>query len=188
MRLNFGCGNKKINGFINIDIDESHKPDIVGSVENLDRYYKNETIDEIVAFDIIEHLDKSKIIDILNNWHAKLKSGGILIIRTMDVDRLVKLYLKNGRRNGLLGLHGERFDFPVEKLAWHLFSDTDIPGMAHKWIYNKSSIAVLLNTVGFSSIAFTGEKQLVAGTYKYAGMNSDSGQPDYTNLHLIAKK
>jgi hypothetical protein len=188
MMLNLGCGNNKINGFINIDMNESCNPDIIASVENLDRYFVDGSIEEIVAFDLIEHFDKSKIKDILHNWFAKLIKGGVMVIRTVDIDRLIKLYLRNGRRLGICGLYGKRLDFSVEKFVWHLFSETDIPGMAHKWIYSKSSIDDLLCQIGFSKITFTKEKNLERGTYKYAGINSDVGQPDFTNLHLIAIK
>ena len=110
--------NKKIAGFVNIDIDidASCRPDILGSVDNLDPYCdKDESVEEIVAFDIVEHFDRNTIKDVLNNWLRKLGKGGLLVVRTPDFDRIVSLYSRNGRRQGLLGLFGERFSFPSLK-------------------------------------------------------------------------
>ncbi len=188
MKLNLGCGNKKIAGFVNIDIDASCRPDILGSVDNLDPYCEDQSVEEIVAFDIVEHFDRNTIKDVLNNWLRKLGKGGLLVVRTPDFDRIVSLYSRNGRRQGLLGLFGERFSFPLEKAAWHIYGETDVPGMAHKWIYNKPMIERLLLETGFSKVVFTEEKHLVEGVYRYSGDEGDVGLPDHTNIHLVAIK
>ena len=54
-KLNLGCGNKKIDGYINIDGSEYCKPDLVLNLENTPYPFKSNTIDEIRLKSVIEH-------------------------------------------------------------------------------------------------------------------------------------
>ena len=57
LKLNLGSGSNKIDGFINIDLNPDNKPDLVANIlEPLP--YNDGSIDEIVLFHTIEHIQK----------------------------------------------------------------------------------------------------------------------------------
>ena len=56
-KLNIGAGAAKIEGYINMDIDESCKPDIVHDFRKGIPYPSNH-FDEIVMFHCVEHIEK----------------------------------------------------------------------------------------------------------------------------------
>jgi hypothetical protein len=58
-KLNLGCGFKKFDGFINVDMSEKVKPDQVVNLNQLPWPWKDNEFDHIVAKDILEHLGKT---------------------------------------------------------------------------------------------------------------------------------
>jgi SAM-dependent methyltransferase len=77
IKLNLGSGNHKPIGYINLDISSEFRPDIVCNFE-LGLPLKDNSIDEIIAYNIIEHLPN--IIFIMNELWRVLKQGGLLEI------------------------------------------------------------------------------------------------------------
>ncbi|NUM79926.1 methyltransferase domain-containing protein, partial [bacterium] len=56
MRLNLGCGTDIIPGFINLDIVKLDGVDVVHDLSKYPYPFEENTFDEIVAIDVIEHL------------------------------------------------------------------------------------------------------------------------------------
>lgn len=169
IKLNLGAGEKHIRGFFNVDIDPETSPDCTGDASNIDWLVADNSVDVIVAYDVIEHLDRTKASEALKNWRSKLTSEGLLIIRTPDIDRLVRMYASNAFL---------RIATPItfDLFIWHLMSEHEKPGMGHKWGYCRGSLEAALNEAGFSHVEFYSEEQLLAGDYPYAD------QPDFTNM------
>jgi|TARA_R110000851_G_scaffold72142_2_gene160079 predicted SAM-dependent methyltransferase len=131
MKLHLACGNRKIPGFVNIDIQESPAVDVVSDVADLP--YEESSVDLIYSCCFIEHLGRNNEIsffrntswhDALDNWYKILKPGGQIYLATMDFEAVCKEYLQNKNLDQLLGilvggqkneedLHGMIFDFKV---------------------------------------------------------------------------
>ena len=58
--LNLGCGNLKISGAVNLDINPEFRPEIVWDLENLPLPFKEKEFDVVFGFDIIEHVSNPK--------------------------------------------------------------------------------------------------------------------------------
>jgi hypothetical protein len=58
-RLNLGCGLKKIEGFVNVDISPTVKPDQIVDLNQFPWPFADNEFDHIVAKDIIEHLGET---------------------------------------------------------------------------------------------------------------------------------
>ena len=76
IKLDLGCGHNKPKGYIGIDKDENSDADIIWDLEN-GIPYPDESVDEVRAYHILEHLsDKEKIMAEI--WRV-LKPGGRLV-------------------------------------------------------------------------------------------------------------
>lgn len=80
LKLNIGCGENKIKGFVNIDGEKSCNPDIVHNFVKKPLPYKSNVVDEIVFFHTIEHIQKKFHHIILSEMYRILKPGGKLYI------------------------------------------------------------------------------------------------------------
>ena len=77
-KLNLGCGIDIKPGWINLDSVALAGVDAVHDIEKLPLPFGSEEFDEILAQDVLEHLD---YIPILKDLHRILKTGGTLRIR-----------------------------------------------------------------------------------------------------------
>jgi predicted SAM-dependent methyltransferase len=79
IRLHFGSGQTRLEGYINIDSVVSHATDLVMDIMDLD--LPANTVDEIYSSHMVEHLSSSEFNIALNNWLKVLKPGGLLTLR-----------------------------------------------------------------------------------------------------------
>lgn len=91
MKLNLGSGNDIKEGFINIDIRELPGVDLVSDIRKLP--YLPESIDEINAYDVLEHFSFKETVYILKYWISFLKPGGLIIIRVPDLAKILNKFL-----------------------------------------------------------------------------------------------
>lgn len=90
MKINIGCNEWKLDGFINIDIDPNVNPDMVADGMNLP--FENESVDEIYAGHMLEHYALTE--KPLNEWYRVLKPGGKITITVPDVEKGLSEYRK----------------------------------------------------------------------------------------------
>lgn len=94
MKLNLGCGEDIKEGFVNIDIRQLPGVDLCMDITHIpDSKVANETVDEINAYDVLEHFSFIQTTDVLKNWISKLKKGGIIIVRTPDLQKILTRFL-----------------------------------------------------------------------------------------------
>ena len=79
MKLNLGCGYLKLNDAINIDLDKFYEPEIVWDLNKYPYPWEENSIDEVIAKDIIEHLEKPyKFLEEI--WRILKKDGECKIV------------------------------------------------------------------------------------------------------------
>jgi len=59
MKLNLGCGNKKLPGFVNCDSQSACNPDRIVDLESLPWPFEDSVADEVVLSHVLEHLGES---------------------------------------------------------------------------------------------------------------------------------
>ena len=89
-KLNVGCGYDKRAGWLNIDFQAMHDPDIVADAANLHQIEDNFAT-YVLAQDILEHFERSRVPTALREWNRVLQHGGLADIRTTDVLGIVDL-------------------------------------------------------------------------------------------------
>ena len=127
IRLNLGAGDSAIVGYINLDRKTGQ--------EVYPLAYEDGSVDEIRASHILEHFGLREIDEVLKNWAAKLKPGGLLKIAVPDLDKIVEMY-KEGDMKTAGYLCGGQVD------------DNDY----HKSIFNRGSLTNKLEGAGLYDI------------------------------------
>lgn len=77
-KLNLGCGKDIKSDWINLDSADILGVDVVHDIEKLPLPFQNEEFDEILAQDVLEHVE---YIPVLKDIQRILKTGGLLTIR-----------------------------------------------------------------------------------------------------------
>jgi hypothetical protein len=152
IKLNIGCGLDYREGFINID----GRDDLprVDKVINLSRqslldFYKESTIDDILANDIIEHHFHWEAVSLMQAFFRLLKSGGMLEMRLPDFEYIINVQ-----------------DLTLGQKITLLFGGQDIPQgeadptsrktfpefFCHKYGYTRDTMRRELEWIGFAGI------------------------------------
>jgi hypothetical protein len=82
MRLNLGCGNWKIPGWINVDKVPASNPDQVVDLEKLPWPWLSDSIDEILLSHVLEHLGAATelYLDIIKELYRVCRDGAKITI------------------------------------------------------------------------------------------------------------
>ncbi len=85
MKINLGVGKRKMEGFINVDIQRRVNPDIVCDLAK-GMPFKTDSVDEVTAFDFLEHISLGKTIGVIEEIWRVLTPGGIFESFTPDAE------------------------------------------------------------------------------------------------------
>jgi SAM-dependent methyltransferase len=92
-RLNVGCGYDIRPHFLNVDNGDWHSPDLVADITDLFMLPSGH-FEEIVAQDVLEHIERGKQVSTLREWGRLLSPNGVLRVRVpslTDMAALAKL-------------------------------------------------------------------------------------------------
>lgn len=90
--LDIGCGNKEIHQYIScdnittLDVFESYNPDVLWDLNNLPLPFKDNQFSTVLAFDVIEHLEKDRGFELLSEL-KRVCSKQILLLTPLWWDR-----------------------------------------------------------------------------------------------------
>jgi predicted SAM-dependent methyltransferase len=87
--LNLGCGYDKRAGFLNVDVQSFHAPDVVADVTTLPLPSAGFAL--VVAQDILEHLERQRVPVALAEWARLLAPDGVLELRVPSLLDLLGL-------------------------------------------------------------------------------------------------
>jgi predicted SAM-dependent methyltransferase len=89
-RLNLGCGWDHREGYLNVDLHDFHKPDLVADVTNLEMLPSGH-YQEVIAQDVLEHLPRTSTQTVLQEWSRVLAEGGRIHLRVPSVIDLAEM-------------------------------------------------------------------------------------------------
>ncbi len=147
MKLNIGCGYEIMNGYINIDLRKECHPDLIADTETLP--FMENTIDEIQAIDVFEHISYLKSREVLKHWIGLLKTGGMIYIQAPSITKILEFLMQAKTLT------------EVECAIALLYGGQDYKENFHKTVCDPVLLDSYLRDAGI-----TGEIQ-----YKHVGMN-----------------
>ena len=140
MKLNLGCAKDIREGYINVDLYYKH-PDVINEdILNLS-FVKDNTVEKILAKDIIEHLPLEEAVKSFKVWYRYLKPGGRLLVQTINFNKI-----KDAFTEGV-------WDIPT--LNHMLFAGTNYTDVGtqscdfHKSVYTPEYLAEIFTQIGF---------------------------------------
>lgn len=129
VRLNLGSGDKPLAGYRNIDRK------LGGEIFPLAEY-DDETVDEIRASHVLEHVSHREVEMVLREWVRVLKPGGVLRVAVPDFKWIAEHYLA-----------GE----PVEVQGYTMGGQVDKDDF-HRTIFDKEMLSGLLTGIGLVDV------------------------------------
>ena len=148
-RLNLGCGDKILPGYINVDVASSRagkEPDVICDLHEL-APFASDSIDEILSVHVIEHFWRWEVLDVLKEWIRVLKPGGSMIIECPNLVSACQALLENPDVAAGPGPEGQRS-------MWVLYGDPawQDPLMVHRWGYTPRSLSELMHSAGLVNL------------------------------------
>ena len=143
-RLHLGCGQLRVQGYLNIDVSYGAKAaDLVCDLMALDRYFSPGSVDAIYACHVLEHFSTEQAQTLMRRFWTLLADGGELLLSVPDLDRIVKIYAKNW----------EHFQTPGNS-PWVglIYGGQSTPYDYHKTGFNFCWMKHLLEEAGFARI------------------------------------
>lgn len=161
MKLNIGCGCVWLPGYINVDREDyeqlcawakaANKPaPVVGSAEFQQRDlilnwpWQDNTCDEILADNFLEHLNPAQLTHVLREALRVLSPGGIITGRVPNFTRIFRLYEDRSKWEWFPGATYGPYKEPSMN-ALHNY----IYGWGHQQVFTTEMLRLRLSEAGF---------------------------------------
>ncbi len=158
LKLHLGCGTNKLSGWVNIDSVKGCGPDqVLDLMQPLP--YTDESVDEILGEDLLEHFDKYMRFVVFGEWARVLKIGGTITVQVPDLEKILSKQRKfGGLENFMDFIFGEnmwRSEIYIGHFGNHKcgYSDKSL----QEFVSHFGIKTVSLETVGFN-LRLTGHK------------------------------
>lgn len=139
MKINVGCGNRRLPGYVGVDAVARPAADHVAPADKLP--FADASADEVLAVHVVEHVYEWEVPSLLQEWARVLRPGGALVLELPDL-RKAAANLVQGRT---LGRH------PDQAHLWAIYGDptTRDPYMIHRsgWWFDR--LRPLVEAAGF---------------------------------------
>ncbi len=148
LRLNLGCGDKILPGYVNVDVSPTRsgrRPDLIGDLRRLP--LPDACADEILAVHVVEHFWRWEVVDVLREWTRLLKPGGRMILECPNLKSACEAFLADPKRAAGPGPEGQR-------TMWVFYGDPrwQDPLMVHRWGYTPESLAAVMREAGLVDV------------------------------------
>lgn len=142
MKLNVGCGNRRLEGYTGIDVVQRDAVDIVAPADKVP--LADGCADEVQAIHLLEHFFEWEVPSVLAEWHRLLRSGGSLVLEMPDIIKCA--------RNLIRGVSENK---PGQLTYWGAYGDptTRDPFMMHKFGWTFKTLKPVVEAAGFVNVA-----------------------------------
>lgn len=149
LKLNLGCGDKILPGYVNVDVVESRKgkrPDVICDLHELVPFPDN-SADEILSVHVVEHFWRWEVLDVLREWVRVLKPGGKMVLECPNLQSACEAFLADP-------VMRSREDQAGQRTMWVFYGDPawKDPYMNHRWGYTIKSLGEIMMQAGLTDV------------------------------------
>lgn len=148
LRLHLGCGEVRLNGFVNVDfppsehtVQQTTAADVYADITRL--RFAAGTVDEIRLHHVFEHFDRPTAHALLARWQQWLRVGGELVIETPDLRACSRL------------LTDRSLSYAEQQVVIrHLFGSHEAPWAVHWDGWYEDKYRRVLGALGYHELQF----------------------------------
>ena len=148
LRLHLGCGERRFDGYINIDyppiehtVQTKSAADVFADITTL--HFPDQTVDEIRLHHVFEHFDRPTALALLCRWNQWLKIGGSILIETPDFEASLAL------------IESPQYSYKQKQgVLRHIVGSHEAEWAVHKDCWYKEKYQCVLSKLGFCDIRF----------------------------------
>ena len=149
MKLNLGCGDKILPGYVNVDVAPSRAgktPDVLCNLRRL-LAFEDGVAEEVLSVHVVEHFWRWEVVDVLREWVRVLKPGGKMILECPNLLSACQQFLADPEASSGPGAEGQR-------TMWVFYGDPAWrdPLMVHRWGYTPKSLAGVMSEADLRDI------------------------------------
>lgn len=149
LRLNLGCGDKILPGYVNVDVVESRagmRPDVICDLHDL-APFADASADEVLSVHVVEHFWRWEVADVLREWVRVLRPGGRMVVECPNILSACRTFLESPAEYA-------REDQSGQRTMWVFYGDPKWkdPLMIHRWGYTPESLQALLAEAGLKDV------------------------------------
>lgn len=180
-RLHAGCGDRRVDGFLNVDITNAEE---VVDLASPTLPFSDRQFEAIVSQHVIEHLDMTEELEpLLREFYRISKPGCRIYLSTPDMAKIVSYY-QLGKCQDLLNDRKTRWrysyeSYPASQIINHLFHQDG----QHKNLFDLKLLAHLLSKAGFVKIREIDEPTLLSDNPSFSPRNDS-----FMSLYVYAEK
>jgi predicted SAM-dependent methyltransferase len=141
MKLYIGAREYRPEGFLTVDLDPTHNPDILCNAVNLKDFVGDGAADAVCASHILEHIEWPDAVLALAEWLRVLKVGAELRVAVPDFAGLSGEAIANGNPFHAIGL------------LWGIGGKNN-PLERHRFAYTRPMLGLLFTLLGADKIRF----------------------------------
>lgn len=143
-KLNLGCGFDIREGYLNVDVNDFHKPDLIANITDL-AMLPSGYFQELLAQDVLEHLPRGKVESALAEWYRLLSADGEIRLRVPNLNGAFQL-LQQGHRQQIA---------EMEKMVQCIYGTQAYEGDFHLSGYTPRLLSHYLTQIGFKQVQIT---------------------------------
>jgi hypothetical protein len=148
IKLNFGSGPFRLDGWINVDLDAASRPDLVADLAR-DMPFPTASVDYIFTEDFIASLTLPGFRHFLAESRRILKPQGAMRVLTPDLARLVRMYLQAPA--ALVELWDRTVGVPVTTRSGCEVINLAME-LAGRFQYDSETLIALASAAGFDAV------------------------------------
>jgi hypothetical protein len=138
-RINLGCGWDHRPGWLNVDLFDFHKPDLVADITDLPML-PGSHFREIVAQDVLEHVTRAKVAPALQEWSRLAAPEAVIFLRVPSLPDAAALLSRPDRQS----------PEQAEEIIHLIYGTQAYGGDFHLSGFTFRSLAARLAEVGFA--------------------------------------
>lgn len=138
LKLHLGCGNTRLEGYVNIDLVGTSATDRVMNLISLD--YADSSVDEIRAEHVIEHFSREEFKIALRDWFRVLKKGGRILLECPDLEACMQEFLK--------APYADKWGWWIKTI----YGTQERLGQEHRNGFSEERLEELLELAGFKEV------------------------------------